>query len=578
MAYTSDNETNERPIQPPVPAPRPRSRPTPRVRLSGTCPICQDDVTKPIVRLSGCTHHVCTDCFSKLQTRTCPCCRATFVLPTDNKRSKHLLRLRRVVRVWFDQWCERTGLRNLPHQRTGLQWAATIESGLGISRVTRGGVLADEMGLGKTMTALAMMLYRPKRNQLIVAPKALLRQWRDVIRERLGHDPLVMHGPGVAKRTAEDIAAAPIVLTTYGMITRRSRPTPTHLLLSEQPWGRVFFDEAHHLRNQKTAFRGAQALQTEHMWFLTGTPIQNSRMDLAAYWTLLQVPAQAFMIPGTEQRLIEHNILRRTKASLGLDLSEPEQRVERCGWQDHQELDISDQFHSTLACFGGTRSEPVRQGVQVWGAQVLAAMVRCRQSCVSANLYLAELRDWEEQRQSAMGSAAPPPLPEMTTGSKLRDVQDHILDRRQEEAGLPEGERRRCVVFCHYLGAMECLQRGLELHGLSVGQINGKTAAGVRARFATEPVDVLLLQIRAACEGLNLQAYSDVYLVTPHWNPAVEDQAVGRCHRMGQEKVVRVFRFIMVATGDAGVSLDGYCMETQERKRRIAEIIPVRDY
>ena len=552
-------------------------RSKPRVCLSGTCPICQDDETKPVVRLSGCTHVVCKECYPKLITHSCPVCRASFKTPMDAKRAKQLLRLHRHTHKWFAAWCESTRLKPLPHQLSALRWAATIETGLSPSRLTRGGIIADEMGLGKTMVALALMMYRPKPHQLIVVPKVLLRQWRDIIRDRLGHDPLVMHGKGVAKRTAEEIAAAPIVLTTFGMITRRARPSTTHLLLSEQPWNRVFFDEAHHLRNRGTAFVGARALQTEHMWLLTGTPIQNRRMDLVAYWSLLHVPSGVFMIPGAEKQLIDNHILRRTKASLGLDLSEPESSVELCSWQDRNELDISDQFHSTLKCLGRSRTAPVRHGVQVFGAQALAAMVRCRQSCVSADLYLAELREWEERRRNGLGDQAPAPLPPLQAGSKLRDVSNHVLGLRAADAADGE-EPRRQVVFCHYLGAMEYLQQRLEREGLKVGQINGRTPPTTRAAFGTSPVDVLLLQIRTGCEGLNLQAYSDVYLVTPHWNPAVEEQAIGRCHRMGQERTVRVFRFMMEATGDEGASLDAYCATAQERKRLIATIIPVRNY
>jgi superfamily II DNA or RNA helicase len=449
-----------------------------------------------------------------------------------------------------------------------------IEAGLSSSPLQTGGILADEMGLGKTMVALALMQYRAKRNQLIVVPKVLLAQWRDIIRERLGHNPLVMHGSGVHKRTAEEVAAAPIVLTTYGMITRRSRPTATYLLLSEQPWGRVVFDEAHHMRNRKTAFLGARALTAEHVWLLTGTPIQNSRLDLVAYWELLGVSRTVFALPGAEQTLINQHIMRRTKASLGLDMVEPEVTVRRSQWMDNDELDISDQFHSTLACFGNTRTQPVRQGVRVFGAQVLAAMVRCRQSCVNANLYLPELRSWEGQRRTAGDEQ--PPLPEMTTGSKLEDVLSHIADRYAEEA-QGAGPIRKRLVFCHYLGAMEYLASGLEREGMRVGQISGKTAVGERLRLAKGLVDVLILQIRTGCEGLNLQAYSDVYLVTPHWNPAVEQQAIGRCHRMGQEQQVRVFRFIMEGTGDAGVSLDEYCQATQDRKLRAAAVVPIRN-
>ena len=109
----------------------------------------------------------------------------------------------------------------------------------------------------------------------------------------------------------------------------------------------------------------------------------------------------------------------------------------------------------------------------------------------------------------------------------------------------------------------------------TVARISGKTTHRQRKQILDSLPDVLLLQIRTGCEGLNLQEYSDVYFVTPHWNPAVEEQAIGRCHRMGQTKRVRVFRFVMNNTGSDGISLDELCARTQGRKLEEAKIVPV---
>jgi len=551
----------------PLVPPRPAPKPAPRIRINGHCPVCLED-NKPLAKLSGCTHFVCTICTPLLPVRTCPCCRAPFTIQPSVGRTTELTRQRRRVRTWFEQWCERTGLEPHAHQLSGLQWMVSVETGTGQNRLTKGGILADEMGLGKTMTTLGLMMYRPKRHQLIIVPRVLLAQWVQVIRERLHHEPLVMHGPKVHERTAEDVAAARIVVTTYGMVTSSSRPTATHLVLQEQPWGRVIIDEAHHLRNQGKNFRGVREMQTDHIWFLTGTPIQNRRSDLDCYWKLLGVPSTLFAIPGSEKRLIEHHVLKRTKASLGIGMAEPVVEIERSAWNDHGELDLSDQFHSTLACFGRNR-EQIRHGVRVFGANVLGALTRCRQSCVSADLYLRDLKQFEKRRPNP-GDA--PLAPEMEPGSKLQNLAEHILDQHQAEADTPDEGRKR-LVFCHYLGAMNYLQQVLEFQGLTVGQISGKTSVSDRKRYMTHPVDVLLLQIRTGCEGLNLQAYSDVYFATPHWNPAVEQQAIGRVDRLGQQREVRVFRFLMEATGDGGVSLDQYCEQTQQKKLRAAEII-----
>jgi hypothetical protein len=159
------------------------------------------------------------------------------------------------------------------------------------------------------------------------------------------------------------------------------------------------------------------------------------------------------------------------------------------------------------------------------------------------------------------------------------------------------GGLRKSIVFCHYRREMTQLREMLLRDGVVVAGerdiaiIDGTVSARERALiFATAPT-VLILQIRTCSEGLNLQEYSDVYFVSPHWNPCVEDQAIARCYRMGQTNGVRVFRFYMTdfvaeRSGDAGdeagtdgggeaggessesiSTLDHKCEEIQERKR-----------
>ena len=145
---------------------------------------------------------------------------------------------------------------------------------------------------------------------------------------------------------------------------------------------------------------------------------------------------------------------------------------------------------------------------------------------------------------------------------------------------------RKSLVFCHYRREMtqlrDMLLRGGGGCGVAgeedVAIIDGTVSARDRVRIFASAPTVLILQIRTCSEGLNLQSYSDVYFVSPHWNPCVEDQAIARCYRMGQTSQVRVFRFYMtdfVGEFDAVVAgesesistLDHKCEEIQERKR-----------
>jgi hypothetical protein len=143
-------------------------------------------------------------------------------------------------------------------------------------------------------------------------------------------------------------------------------------------------------------------------------------------------------------------------------------------------------------------------------------------------------------------------------------------------------QRRKSIVFCHFRREMTQL-RDMLVRGMGGGEedvaiIDGTVAAKERARIFAAAPTVLILQIRTCSEGLNLQSYSDVYFVSPHWNPCVEDQAIARCYRMGQTSQVRVFRFYMsdfagevdaVIAGESECisTLDHRCEEIQEKKR-----------
>ena len=142
-------------------------------------------------------------------------------------------------------------------------------------------------------------------------------------------------------------------------------------------------------------------------------------------------------------------------------------------------------------------------------------------------------------------------------------------------------QRRKSIVFCHFRREMTQL-RDMLVRNMGceedVAIIDGTVTAKERARIFAAAPTVLILQIRTCSEGLNLQSYSDVYFVSPHWNPCVEDQAIARCYRMGQTNGVRVFRFYMtdfVGEFDAVIAgetesistLDHKCEEIQERKR-----------
>jgi hypothetical protein len=147
------------------------------------------------------------------------------------------------------------------------------------------------------------------------------------------------------------------------------------------------------------------------------------------------------------------------------------------------------------------------------------------------------------------------------------------VERSANDARL--GQRRGKLVFCHYRQEIDKIAERLRKHSLHVETFDGRTSTKHRNRILTEECDVLILQIQTGCEGLNLQQFQEVYFVSPHWNPAVEDQAVARCHRIGQREEINVFRFEMIGFDDneETQTLDGYSAAVQDVKRGVMTML-----
>jgi SNF2 family DNA or RNA helicase len=161
-------------------------------------------------------------------------------------------------------------------------------------------------------------------------------------------------------------------------------------------------------------------------------------------------------------------------------------------------------------------------------------------------------------------------VPLVTTSSKVDAVIQAIIARKDNGKGK--------IVFCHFRGEIDYISEKLIDQGLNVLTLDGRIKGKKRLNYLKTNADVMILQIQTGCEGLNLQQnYSEVYFVSPHWNPSIEDQAVARCHRIGQTKEVNVFRFIMSGF-DKEIEEIEEIEETQEKKTIILEPITLEKY
>jgi SNF2 family DNA or RNA helicase len=445
----------------------------------------------------------------------------------------------------FHDFLTHAGLQHKDYQTQGIQFCLRNEMRAGAGAAmdqtsyVRGGIVADEMGLGKTIMMIGLTISNFKKRTLIVLPVALVKQWEQQILKTAGHHALVYYGAEKRKITPEMLAEAPIVITTYGHMIRRPNSHRLHPLYALK-WDRVIFDEAHHVRGRNTRiFKSVETLNVDIRWFVTGTPIQNSIHDLYALCALLGLPAAYYANKDNLREIVKTYVLKRTKKSVGLSLPPLTTKTIVVKWDSQEEMILSRNLHSGIGCLNvpaladQNQEQDLATDAPAWFPEPspvkIGRMIQAKQSCIYPRL--------------ACRKSVPrmPPTEDENYSSKISKVVRTILSRKDN------GKRK--IVFCHFRGEIDYIQSRLTtaFPCLVVRYLDGRTSESER-RVILAPdagVDVLILQIQTCCEGLNLQQFSEVYFVSPDWNPAVEDQAIARCHRFGQTEPVSVFRFVM---------------------------------
>jgi SNF2 family DNA or RNA helicase len=439
----------------------------------------------------------------------------------------------------FHDFLTHAGLQHKDYQTQGIQFCLQSEMRATIDETyVRGGIVADEMGLGKTIMMIGLTISNFKKRTLIVLPVALVKQWEQQILKTAGHNALIYYGAEKRKITPEMLSEAPIVITTYGHMIRRTQFHPLYAL----KWDRVIFDEAHHVRGRNTQiFKSVSTLNVNIRWFVTGTPIQNSIHDLYALCALLGLPSWYYANKDNLREIVKTYVLKRTKKSVGLSLPPLTTKTIVVKWDSQEEMILSRNLHSGIGCLNVPALSDQNQEEDqdstldppAWFPEPspvkIGRMIQAKQSCIYPRL--------------ACRKSVPqmPPTEDENYSSKISKVVRTILSRKDN------GKRK--IVFCHFRGEIDYIQSRLvtAFPSLVVRYLDGRTSESERREILAPDagVDVLILQIQTCCEGLNLQQFSEVYFVSPDWNPAIEDQAIARCHRFGQTEPVSVFRFVM---------------------------------
>jgi len=420
-----------------------------------------------------------------------------------------------------------------PYQKEGFNWLVFLHE------INSGGILADDMGLGKTLQAIALLAwakgkYKRKLN-LVIAPTSVVPNWeREINKFAPGLSTVVWQGPNRQQRASE-LEKADVMITSYALLRRDDE------LLHELDLRYVILDEAQHIKNPMShTARAAKKLRSERRLALTGTPIENRLSEL---WSIFD-----FVSPGllgqlktfeeriarpidrgdmeTAQRLratIKPFVMRRVKQDVAEDLPEKIEQEMIVPLADEQAKlykQILRQVRKSVL------SEVEKQGVSRSQIQILAALTRLRQVACDPRLMKLPDTDFTASESGKLGA--------------LREIINEAVDGGH-----------RVLVFSQFVEMLTHIRAALDEDDVEYEYLDGSTKDRLERvdRFnEDETVPVFLISLKAGGTGLNLTGADTVIHFDPWWNPAVEDQATDRAHRIGQTKNVNVYKLIAEGT------------------------------
>lgn len=467
----------------------------------------------------------------------------------------------------FNKYLDHTGMDHKQYQYEGVRWILNNELRTSPIHKVRGGFIADEMGLGKTIMMIGTFLCNFLERTLIVVPPVLVDQWYVQIYKTTGHKALIYHGENKKNMSLDQLNKAKIVITTYGavMMTKQQIQNKELTMLHQIKWSRLVFDEAHHLRNAKTTRHiSAKMLSAKIRWLVSGTPVQNKKEDFYSLCSMLKLPRSFYTDSDNLRQLARVFILKRTKAQVGIIMPSVVLDKNIVAWQNRKEMELSEEIHSALEFSRVSHLKSSRFIANTIKPGAILALLLCaRQSCIYPKLMASRLNKLRLLGDYSSYTEA------FNNSSKLDSVVKTILERKGNGCGK--------LIFCHFREEIDEIATRLRDGGIKcVATFDGRTSGVKRVEILNAKNEALILQIQTGCEGLNLQEnYSEIYFISPHWNPAVEDQAIARCHRIGQTKPVFVQRFEMSSfetDDELGTrNVDNYVGTIQDKKRIIAE-------
>jgi len=437
-----------------------------------------------------------------------------------------------------------------PYQVSGFNWLNYLNS------VSWGGILADDMGLGKTVQALSMLSHYEKQEgklkALVICPTTLIYNWENEIRKFTPSLTWCIHHGSLRTRNPEDFENTDVIITTYGTLRSDIQ------LLMKILFDYVILDESQAIKNPSSKVTKAACLLTaKNRLCMSGTPLQNNTFDIYAQMNFLnpgllgsvEFFRNEFSTPidklGEQEqkdhlrKLLYPFILRRTKEQVAKDLPDKTETILFCEMEEEQRK-VYDSYRNVYRdkIMGVIEGD----GIDKSQLTILQGLMKLRQICDSP----AILNEDEKYPNHSIK------LDELT-----REITENI------------GEHK-ALVFSQFLGMLALIKEKLTENNIVFDYFDGSTPPQEREKAIqnfqnNDESRVFLISLKAGGVGLNLTAADYVYIVDPWWNPAVEQQAIDRTHRIGQTKNIFAYRMICKDT------IEDKILQLQERKRTLAK-------
>ena len=409
------------------------------------------------------------------------------------------------------------------YQAEGYRWAARLATW------GAGACLADDMGLGKTLQALTVAVARaPQGPTLVVAPTSVCPNWIDEARRFAPTLRPIMLGPGDRAKKLQAAGPFDLVISSYGLLHQEVD------LLAEVNWETVVLDEAQAIKNRLTMrSRAAMRLNGRFKMITTGTPVEN---HLGELWNLFQFInpgllgstdsfSQKFGTPIHQRsdaearqrlkRLIQPFILRRTKSAVLDELPARTEITIKVAMKEEERALYEAVRLRAVETLQDESPEGEKSHIKI-----LAQIMKLRRACCHPQLVMPETS-----------------IP----GSKLEAFAYTVEDL------LANGHK--ALVFSQFVDHLRIVREHLDEKGIEYRYLDGSTPSNTRKQevdaFQAGQGDLFLISLRAGGQGLNLTAADYVIHLDPWWNPAVEDQASDRAHRIGQTRPVTIYRLVM---------------------------------